>query len=272
MNNYDVFLFDLWGVIVEGEYTYPGVVDVINSILPNKQVYFVSNAPRPAVKSFEIIRSWGVNASLQNVMTSGEVARRLIIDKLLCQSSKLSVFHLGADRNTDILSGINLDTTDNILKANILLLTLYRDYWEDLNAFDDLFKQVSGLDILTICVNPDTIIKYRDNFRYNAGYFANKLENFGHKVIYTGKPHLEIYELVFSKLKNVPKDRILMVGDTIETDILGAHNAGIHSALVLTGNTERLHSHLETIDSKIKELHKIALSSGVSPNFVISLT
>ena len=32
--------------------------------------------------------------------------------------------------------------------------------------------------------------------------------------------------------ENVPKERILMIGDTPETDIRGAHGVGIHAALV----------------------------------------
>ena len=39
-------------------------------------------------------------------------------------------------------------------------------------------------------------------------------------------------------------DEILMVGDTIETDILGASDFGIDSALVLTGNGARFRDEL----------------------------
>ncbi|WCR57490.1 MAG: hypothetical protein PG979_001547 [Rickettsia asembonensis] len=46
IDDYDVFLFDLWGVIIEGGHTYPGVVENINKIIKRKKVYFVSNAPR----------------------------------------------------------------------------------------------------------------------------------------------------------------------------------------------------------------------------------
>ena len=37
LNDYDLFLFDLWGVVVENEKLYPGVVESINSILAQKQ-------------------------------------------------------------------------------------------------------------------------------------------------------------------------------------------------------------------------------------------
>lgn len=59
------------------------------------------------------------------------------------------------------------------------------------------------------------------------------------------------------------KNRILMIGDTLETDILGATNAGIDSALVMTGNTGRL------LNSGVP-LKQIILNSGVTPTWAIT--
>ncbi|MDR0774229.1 MAG: TIGR01459 family HAD-type hydrolase, partial [Rickettsia sp.] len=53
IDDYDVFLFDLWGVVVEGNQIYPGVVDNINKILKQqKKVFFVTNAPRNTFSLF----------------------------------------------------------------------------------------------------------------------------------------------------------------------------------------------------------------------------
>ena len=53
-----------------------------------------------------------------------------------------------------------------------------------------------------------------------------------------GKPDLRIFEYAYKHCKkSVPKDKILMVGDTLITDIEGGNNFGIDTALVLTGNT-----------------------------------
>jgi len=41
-------------------------------------------------------------------------------------------------------------------------------------------------------------------------------------------------------LPSVRKDEILMVGDSLDYDIEGAHGAGIHSLLVLSGNTKSI--------------------------------
>ncbi len=58
----------------------------------------------------------------------------------------------------------------------------------------------------------------------------------GCKVALLGKPFGEIYSLALEKLK-LPAQKVVAIGDTLATDILGARHAGIDCALVLTGVT-----------------------------------
>ncbi len=53
-----------------------------------------------------------------------------------------------------------------------------------------------------------------------------------------GKPSRDIAEIALDIL-GLPAESCLLMGDRMETDILCAHNAGIDSALVLTGATSR---------------------------------
>lgn len=41
------------------------------------------------------------------------------------------------------------------------------------------------------------------------------------------KPHREYFEYIFQKIENVPKEKIIMVGDSLTADIEGGKNAGI---------------------------------------------
>ena len=62
-----------------------------------------------------------------------------------------------------------------------------------------------------------------------------------------------------------------MVGDTFETDIMGANKVGIHSALVLSGNSAPFHNMHESMDDKLSALHKHAQKTGIIPSFVTSI-
>ncbi|MDG1436914.1 MAG: TIGR01459 family HAD-type hydrolase [Rickettsiaceae bacterium] len=274
LTDYDLVLFDLWGVIIEGETTYPGVVDAINKIITKTNVIFLTNAPRPAFRSAQILRDFGIHDATEDMlMTSGDVARKMILDHRASLDDKVpQIYHLGQDRNKDILLQLEHQLTQDITKADILLLSLYRDDHEDIHEFNALLEQAAKLpNLLILCSNPDTTIPKNGNTRYCSGYFAEIIENFGGEVIYTGKPKSLIYERALQKHKNIQKDRVLMVGDTFETDILGANKAGIHSALVLTGNAAPFHNMHDSIDNKLEALEQHAKEMGVMPSFVTSI-
>ena len=154
IDDYDVFLFDLWGVVVEGNQIYPGVVDNINKILKQqKKVFFVTNAPRNTFSLFTKINSWGINATKEMIISSGEVAIDMILesDKRFGIKNPI-VYHLGQESN-DLVEGLQTPTTTNINEANILLLTLYRDEEKNLNLdeFDDLLKTAVKRNMISIC-------------------------------------------------------------------------------------------------------------------------
>lgn len=268
VKDYDTLLFDIWGVIVEGNYIYPGTVETINKLAQDKTILFVSNVPRSRAYTYEMLGSWGIKTRPEMIITAGEVARQLITTNLQNFTQKPAIYHLGADRNHDMLADLNLPMTDNIHQANILALSLYRDEGDNLEEFDDFLKTAAAIGTVNICANPDTTIPRLGSMRYCAGYFAAKLEKFGAPVIYTGKPYAEIYQKAFELLPGMEKRRVLMIGDTLETDILGANNIGIDSALVLTGNAKKFHTDHSDMVDKLTALSNAANRAGVKPTFV----
>lgn len=68
---------------------------------------------------------------------------------------------------------------------------------------------------------------------FQQGGIGKYYEKMGGKVIYFGKPFSDIFDN--AKQYTKPEEKIVMVGDTPWTDISGANNAGIDSALVMSG-------------------------------------
>ena len=78
----------------------------------------------------------------------------------------------------------------------------------------------------------------------------------GRAAFVVGKPYKPIFDITCRRF-NLEKDRCLLIGDSLQSDVLGGKNAGIKTALVLTGFTDA--SELE--------------SSPIKPDFVLpSLT
>lgn len=271
---YDTIFFDVWGVVVEAGSTYPGVVDVINGIIASgtKNVLFVSNAPRPCFAAAQTLVSLGVNVTPDMFVTSGDLTRSLLTTGNASIRANPKIYHIGADRNEDILKDLDVQTTENIENADVILLTAYRDEGEDLLEFDEILKCGAERDLYVICANPDTILANSGKTRYCAGYFAAQYQG---NVIYTGKPYLEIFKFALGKLADkigsaADKSRILMVGDTIEMDIKGANGIGIDSALVITGNAGVLVSHFSEQD-RYHQLELICENIGIIPTHIISM-
>ncbi|TMV89300.1 HAD family hydrolase [Thioclava sp. BHET1] len=81
--------------------------------------------------------------------------------------------------------------------------------------------------------NPDIVAPREVGFSKEPGHFAHRLADAtGISPEFFGKPFANIYDLAFARLGPVAPARVLMVGDSLHTDILGAQAAGIRSALI----------------------------------------
>ena len=68
-----------------------------------------------------------------------------------------------------------------------------------------------------------------------VGAYGKLLEDAaGVKATWIGKPNKYIFEVTLDTLE-VDRKEVLMVGDRVATDIIGARSAGIKSVLVKTG-------------------------------------
>jgi HAD superfamily hydrolase (TIGR01450 family) len=91
--------------------------------------------------------------------------------------------------------------------------------------------------------NPDLVFPTRDGaFGITAGAIAAMLEAVtrlrdpaGVRFVPLGKPHPPMYEAAVRRFEGIDRRRLVMIGDQLGTDILGAARAGIDSVLVETG-------------------------------------
>lgn len=279
ISKYDVFLFDIWGVIFKDlESTYKGVVDSINKIIKEKTVYFVTNNPKLSKYSYVALKKAGLDVNLEIVFSSGEIVNIAFknTQNLLKQfvnynkDAKPIIYHLGIENNEDLLEGADVEVTNNINVANMLLFS--SNIAKDDSYVESILQNASKRNLPLICANPDIIFTHATKTIYNAGYYAAKYKKLGGYVAYYGKPHKNIYDYVFSKTNINPKiDKILMIGDTFGTDILGARNVGINSALVLTGNASNFFNSQDTTQNILRSIEKQAAKENIWPNHIIRI-
>lgn len=81
--------------------------------------------------------------------------------------------------------------------------------------------------------NPDLVAPREDGLSMEPGHFAHDLiDRTGADVRFFGKPFANAFAAVEARFPDVPPHRIVMVGDTLQTDILGGLARGWGTALI----------------------------------------
>ena len=152
---YDGFILDLWGVIHDGVAPYPGAAACLAALrAAGKRVVLLSNAPRRSGAISRQPRKMGIA-----VMTSGEATYLMLRDRPdpWYQALGRAVFHLGPERDRNVLHGLDLDIRDTPDGAGFMLNTGPDDHLNptDPAAYDDVLRDCAARGLPMICANPD---------------------------------------------------------------------------------------------------------------------
>ncbi len=140
------------------------------------------------------------------------------------------------------------------VRALVLLDDEGFDWQRDLNTALNLLRRAN---IPAIVANTDASYPVKSGeVALAVGSLARMMESVvGKSFIRFGKPDTQMFSFAYQRaLRDIPnlrKTEILMVGDTLHTDILGANQFGIDTALVLSGNTQREKARLQIRTSGI---------------------
>jgi HAD superfamily hydrolase (TIGR01459 family) len=237
---YDGFVLDLWGVIHDGVNAFPHAVDCLSHLRDaGKKTLLLSNVPRPNDAVRTMMRRMGIEDALYtDILTSGEAVRRALQSPPDPWWAALGqrVYHLGPERDKPVLEGLPLIAVETPAEADFVLNTGPDDHRNpsDMNEFEPTLQDCAKHRLPMICGNPDLVV-IRGGVRVLcAGSLAIRYQELGGDVRSIGKPDPAIYQPVLSQL-DMPKDRVLAVGDSLRTDIAGAASVGLATCWVLDG-------------------------------------
>ena len=122
-------------------------------------------------------------------------------------------------------------------------------HWDQ--NWQNMLEAAIKAEIPIMVANPDVTAPHQGGFSREPGFWVAKavhdlglnLEEAPAKVniSWFGKPHGAVYDLALKRLEetsgrtSLKRNRIAMVGDTLHTDILGGHAAGL-STVLITGH------------------------------------
>ncbi len=236
---YDGFILDLWGVIHDGVSPYPGAVDCLRHIRAlGKPAVLLSNAPRRAHPAAVAMRGMGIDEDLYTgIVTSGEVTHQLLRDGELPRfAGKRRLYHLGPERDRNVFVDLDFEQAAKPENADFLLNTGPDDTRSptDAGEYEAELQACLAAGLPMICANPDLEVIRGGARVICAGALALRYEALGGHVTWIGKPDPAVYRPVLQIL-NLPRDRVLAVGDALRTDVAGAASVAIDSCWVLGG-------------------------------------
>jgi HAD superfamily hydrolase (TIGR01459 family) len=253
----EVVLSDIWGVVHNGLEAFPEACEALHSYRGRGgTVILITNAPRPADSVQQQLRKLGVaDDAYDAIVSSGDLTRHYVADH-----PGRKVFWLGPERDSSIHRGLDL-VLGPLEEADYIVCTgLFDDETETAEDYRGMMLKARERQLALICANPDIVVERGDRLVYCAGAIAELYRELGGEVIFYGKPHRPIYERAMKLAAErrghaVALNRVLAIGDSVRTDLAGAHGFGIDCLFVTRGIHAEEFAGVDQLDpASVKEL------------------
>ena len=267
VTNYKAVFFDAFGVLKNHQGLIPGIIKTFEFLDQKGIKYYIltndsSRSPEALAKWYQDRGVWQVTSD--KILSSGMLAMEYFKVKV---PNGNAVAYLGTENSahyietaglkTIAVKDIDLNNLDNIESFAFL-----DD--EGFNWSNDINKTINLLrkkNMTVVVANTD--INYpvsQNDISVAVGSLADMVEKIvGKMFIRFGKPDAQMFLLAFERALldiSVKRNEILMVGDTLYTDIIGGNKFGLDTVLVLSGNT-------------LPDMALIRISSsGIIPTFI----
>jgi len=233
----EVVLSDIWGVVHNGLEAFPEACEALQAYRSSGgTVILITNAPRPADSVQRQLRKLGVaDEAYDAIVSSGDLTRHYV-----AEHAGRRVFWLGPDRDSGIHRGLD-PVLAPLEQADYIVCTgLFDDETETAEDYRAMMLKARARGLTLICANPDIVVERGDRLIYCAGAIAELYRELGGEVIFYGKPHRPIYERALALAverggHQIRLDRVLAIGDSVRTDLAGAHGFGIDCLFVTRG-------------------------------------
>jgi len=229
-------ILDMDGVLWEGNAPLPGMPDFFR-FLRQREIRFIlatNNASLTPESYQEKLRRMGVSVSLDEILTSAMATAEYL--KTIARPGERA-FVIGEEGLIRAVASAGLAVADaDAVDAQYVICGMDRNItWNKLASATINLNHGARF----IGTNSDVTFPTERGIAHGNGAILAALTSAsGVRPKVIGKPFPALLQMAVRKL-GLPKSRIAAVGDRLETDILGAKNAGLKSILVLTGVTRR---------------------------------
>ena len=235
--DYDAVLCDVWGVIHNGIAIFPHACDALMRMRARGGVVvLITNAPRPSEQvARQLERLHVPREAYDAIVSSGDLTRSVVEDR-----RGQSLYHLGPERDRSIFSGLDVRFAPPESADYVVCTGLEDDETETPDLYRARLESMLARKLFMVCGNPDVVVERGPALVYCAGALADLYATMGGEVLYAGKPYRPIYDRALAKAaaaagRKIAPARVLAVGDSVRTDLKGAHTVGVDFLFVTSG-------------------------------------
>ena len=223
-------LLDMDGVIYRGGELIPGAIELIGKLQQDRVpfLFLTNNSHRTGIDIAAKLQRMGISVTSEHIYTCAMATARF----LERQAPGATAYVLGESGLTTALHQAGIAVVDK--GPDYVIVGEGRTYtFEMLEQATNLINRGSRL----IATNMDPSCPTEKGSRPGCGAIVRLLEEAtGRRAFNLGKPS-PIMMRDARKLLGLDALHTFMIGDTMETDILGGLQLGYHTVLVLSGGT-----------------------------------
>ena len=219
-------MFDIDGVLEFQGKAYPGAVELLDFLRKKGvKIRILSNSTLKSRKVCTVrLNRHGFRVSEEEVITASWATARY-----LRTLNPKSCWVMLKGKGLDEFKEFNMDDK----APQYIVVGDYREEFKFENMNKALKLLLQGVNLIVMI--PEKVDHSLGGVELTVGAYGKMLEDAtGIKATYIGKPSIYMFDIALDSM-GIDRAKVLMVGDRVSTDIIGAKQAGIPSVLVKTG-------------------------------------
>jgi 4-nitrophenyl phosphatase len=226
-------IIDMDGVLYRGDKPLPRLHDFF-AFMRQKPIPFIlatNNSTRTSQQYVDKLERMGVQVSPEEILTSGQTLARVLVREYPA-GTRVHVFGMQALRDTMVEEGFVLADED----VDLVVASMDREVtYEKLKRASLLIRGGARF----YATNLDPTVPTEEGMAPGTGSLIMAIRTAtAVKPRATGKPEPAMFNLAMDQMGAKP-ETTAMIGDRLDTDILGAQRAGLTSIFVLSGSNTR---------------------------------
>ena len=271
IDNYRAVIVGFNGVLSDGANIRQEAVNaLINIKKQGKDIVLCSNSSLRVAQLCDILMAARVPLGIFNaVITAGEILHY----KLKNHSGEFATlgknFYKLGDKNGSVFSRLDYSEVNDISRADFIYMDSVAREDDVIENYLPSLEHAAALGLPFVCAGNDTSSYKNGKICLAPGALAEQYAVLGGKIITIGKPDPVIMAYCLEALpQDIEKEKVLIIGDNIASDIKGANLAGLNSVLISKG----VHVNFlgEGYISDVAKTRELAMNIDAYPDYVMS--